>query len=85
MLCYLINIKILSFLYKKPTDDNQNYFWIVTVHDWYKTSPANVYCSLRICHFSDVIDINFLLVKISKIYAAFFDYQRVKLAKNGNV
>ena len=47
MFCYLIYVKISSFLDEKPTDDNPNYFWIVTVQDWYKTSPANAGLSIR--------------------------------------
>ena len=84
MLCYLINIKRSNFFYKKPTDDNLNYFWIVTVQDWYRTSPAIADCPLVILHFWNVIDIDFLLVKKSKICCV-FDNQRIKLAKNGKV
>ena len=41
MFCYLINIKKFEFfLNKKPVDDNPIHFWIVTVQDWYRTSPA---------------------------------------------
>ena len=64
MFCYLINIKKIEFFNKKPTDDNpMNYFRIVTVQDWNKTSPANADCPLGIFHFSNVIDTDILLVK----------------------
>ena len=59
------------FFYRKPTDDNRNYFWIVTVQDWYKTSPANADCPLGIFYFGNVIDIDILLVKNSKILMRF--------------
>ena len=52
------------------TDYNPIYFWIVTVHDWSKTSPANAVCSLGALNYSNVIDIDILLVKKSKIDAA---------------
>ena len=84
MFCYLINIKRSIFFYKKPTDDNSNYFWIVTVQDWYRTSPANVDCSFVIFIFWNVIDIDILLVKV-KIKCCNFDNQRIKLAINGKV
>ena len=71
MFCYLINIKKIFFFKKKPTDDNPNYFWIVTVQDWYRTSPANVDCPLGIFNFWNVIDLDILFVKKSKVNAAF--------------
>ena len=72
MFCYLINKKKINFFFKKrPTDYNPNYFWIVTVQDWSKTSPANAVCPFRTPNFSNVIDIDILLVKKSKINAAF--------------
>ena len=72
MFCYLINIKKIEFfIYKKPTDDNPNYFCIVTVQDWYRTSPANVDCQLGIFNFWNVFDIDILFVKKSKVNAAF--------------
>ena len=46
-------------------------FWIVTVQDWYKTSPAYADCTLRLFNFSNVRDIDILLAKTSKINAAF--------------
>ena len=57
----------LSF-YKKSTDDNPKYFWIVTVQDWYKTSMGK---PLGMFNFSNVIDIDVLLFRKSKINAAF--------------
>ena len=85
MFCYLINIKNINriFFYKKPTDDNPNYFWIVTVQDWYKISPINADCPIRIFNFWNIIDIDILLVKKSKKKCCVFDNQRIKLAKNG--
>ena len=47
-------------------DDNPNCFWIVTVQDWYRTSPANVDCPLGIFNFWNVIDLDVLLVKNQK-------------------
>ena len=49
----------------------RNIFWILTVQDWYKTSPANADCPLGIFNFSNVIDIDVLLIKKLKINAAF--------------
>ena len=64
MLCYLINIKKIEFFFhKKPTDDNPIHFWIVTVQDWYRTSPANSDCPLEILNFWNIFDIDILLVK----------------------
>ena len=71
MFCYLINIKKIEFFFKKLTDDNPIYFWIVTVQDWYRTSPADADCPLGTFNFWNVIDISILLVKKSKINAAF--------------
>ena len=71
MFCYLINIKKIEFFNRKPTDDNPNYFWIVTVQYWYRTSPANVDSPLGIFKFSNVLDIDILFVKKSKANAAF--------------
>ena len=70
MYCYLINMKKIDFFYKKPTDDNPNYFWIVTPQNWYRASPANADCPLGIFNDWNVIDIDILLVKKSKINAA---------------
>ena len=71
MFCYLINIKKSEFFKKKATDDNPNYFRIVTVHDRYRTNPANADCPLGIFNFWNVIEIDFLLVKKSKITSEF--------------
>ena len=85
MFCYLNNIKKdRIFFYKKPTDNKSNYFWIVTVQDWYKISPANADCSLGIFNFWNVIDIDFFLVKISKINAAFLIINEESLQKTAN-
>ena len=63
--CYLIIVeKIKLFLRKRPTDFDPNYFWIIPVHDWSETSPANVVCPLGTLSYSNVIDIDILLVKI---------------------
>ena len=71
MFCYLINIKKIVFFNKKPTDDSPNYFWIVIVQDWYRTSPASVDFPLGVFNFWNVIDIDILLVKKSKRNSAF--------------
>ena len=82
MFCYLINIKKIDFFYKKPTDDNPNYFfWIVAVQDRYRTSPANVDCPLGIFNFWNVIDIDILFAKKIKSKCCVFDIHRIKLAK----
>ena len=44
---------------------------IVKVQDWYRTSPANVDCRLGIFKFWNVIDLDILIVKKSKVNAAF--------------
>ena len=49
----------------------RNIFWVVTVQDWYKTSPANTNFPYGIFNFSNVIDTDILLVKKSKINASF--------------
>ena len=69
MFCYLNNIK--KFLNIKPTDDNPNYFWIVTVQDWHRTSSADADCLLGIFNFWNVIDFDVLFFKKSKTNAAF--------------
>ena len=58
----------MVFLFKKkrPTDCNPNSFWIVTVQDWPKTSPANAYCTLGTIDFSNIVDLDNLLFEISK-------------------
>ena len=84
MFCYLINIKKIEFFfYKKPTDDNRNYFWIETVLEWYRTSSANIDCPLEIFSFWNAIDTDILFVKKVKSKCCVFDNQRIKLAKNG--
>ena len=55
----------------KKTDWLKSNFWIVTVQDWSKTSPACALCPFRTPFFSKVIDIDILLAKQSKINAAF--------------
>ena len=52
---YLINIKDRIFFYKKPSDDNPNCFWIATVQDWHRISPANFDCPLGIFYFNSLI------------------------------
>ena len=47
------------------------FFWIVTVQDRYRTSRANVDCLLGIFNIWNVIDIDTLFVKKSKVNAAF--------------
>ena len=57
---------------RKKTDCLQSeLFWIIPVQDWSKTDPANAVFSLRTLNCSNVIHIDFLLVKKSKIDAAF--------------
>ena len=57
----------MSFFKKKgATDCNPNSFWIVTVQDWPKTNPANAYCPLGAIDFSNIVDIDNLLVENSK-------------------
>ena len=46
MFCSLLLKKGLFQKEKRPTDYNANSFWIVTVQDWPKTSPANAFCPL---------------------------------------
>ena len=62
MFCSLLLKKSLFFL--KKTDCLQpDFFWIVTVQEWPKTSPANTYCPLGTIDFSYVVDIDNLLVE----------------------
>ena len=70
------------FLEKRSTDCNPNSFWILTVQDRPKTSPANAYCPSGIIDFSNIVYIDNLLVENSK-KICIFDNKRVKLAKNG--
>ena len=67
MFCSLLLKKKYFFLKKKKTDWLQpDFFWIVTVQEWPKTSPANIYCPLGAIDFSNVVDIDNLLVENSK-------------------
>ena len=72
------------FSKKRPTDCNPNSFWIVAVQEWPKTSAANTYCPLGTIDFSNIVDIDNLLVKNSKKKFCIFANKRVKLAKNGS-
>ena len=58
--------KKVFFQKKRPTDCNLNSFWIVTVQDWPKTSPANACCPLGTIDFSNIVDIDNLTVESSK-------------------
>ena len=79
-------IKKSSFFKKKRlTDCNPNSFSIVTVQDCPKTSSANVYCPLGTIDFSNIDDIDNLLVENSKKKFRNFDNKRVKLARKGKV
>ena len=71
MFCSLLLKKRLFFKKKRQTDSNPNHFWVVTVHFWPKTSPANAYCRLGTIDFSNIVDIDNLLVKNSKQNSAF--------------
>ena len=83
MFCSLLLKKGIFF--KKKTDWLQpDFFWTVTVQEWPKTSPANTCYPLGTIDFSNVVDIDNLLVENSKKILHFCD-QRVKLAKNGKV
>ena len=67
MFCSLL-LKKKSFFFKKkqrPTDYNPIFF-IVTVQEWPKTSTANTHCPLGTIDFSNVVDIDNLLVENSK-------------------
>ena len=70
MFCFLLLKKGL-FSKKRPTDCNLKSFWIVTVQEWHKTSPVNAYCPLGTIDFSNIVDIDNLLVENSKKYCAF--------------
>ena len=41
------------------------------VQDWYRTTPASVNCPLGIFNLCNVIDVDILFVKKSKVNAAF--------------
>ena len=62
----------MSFQKKRPTDCNPNYFWILTVQDWPKTSPANAYYPLGLIDFWNIVDIDNLLVENSKKFPHFW-------------
>ena len=61
----------MSFFKKRPTDYNPNSFWIVTVQDWPKTSPAIAYCPLGTIDSSNFVYIDNFLVENSKVNSAF--------------
>ena len=71
---------MVFFQKKRPTDCNPNSFWIVTVQVWPKTSPAIAYCPLGTIEFSNIVDIDNLLVENSKKFCIIHNKQ-VKLAK----
>ena len=62
---------MIKLFLKQPTDYNPNFFRIVRVQDWSKTSPANTVQPLGTPIFSNVKDIDNFLVKNSKIKTAF--------------
>ena len=64
MFCSLLLKKV--FFKKKDRLNTTRFFWIVTVLEWPKTSPANTYCPLGTIDFSNVVDIGNLLVENSK-------------------
>ena len=58
--------KIEFFFVKRPTDYNPNYFSIIPVQDWSKTSPVENVCPLRTLKYSKSIDVDILLDKNQK-------------------
>ena len=68
MFCSLLLKKVKK---KRQNDYNPKSYWIVTVQDWPKTNPAKFYCPLGSIDFSNVVDIDNLLVENSKIISAF--------------
>ena len=54
------------FLKKDRLITTRFFFWILTVQEWPKTIPANAYCPLGTIDFSNVVDIDNLLVENSK-------------------
>ena len=56
-------IKIRIFSKKTRLIAIRTLFWIVTVHDGLKTNPANAYCLLGTIDFSNIVDIDNLLVE----------------------
>ena len=65
MFCSLL-LKKVYFFKKKDRLITTRIFWIVTVQEWPKTNPANTYCPLGTTDFSNVVDIDNLLVENSK-------------------
>ena len=65
MFCSLL-LKKKPFFKKKDQLITTRFFWIVTVQEWLKTSPANTFCPLGTIDFSNVVDIDNLLVENSK-------------------
>ena len=64
MFCSLL-VKKVFFLKKRPTDYNP-IFLDGNSPRMAQTSPANTYCPLRTINFSNVVDIDNLLVENSK-------------------
>ena len=65
-------IKKKSFFKKKKTDWLQpDFFWIVTVQEWPKTTPVNTYCPLRTIDFSNVVDIDNFWVETQNKFCIF--------------
>ena len=62
MFCSLL-LKKRSFFKKKDRLISTRFFWIVTVQEWPKTIPANAYCPLGTIDFSNIVDIDNLLVE----------------------
>ena len=86
MFCFVINVEMIDFFYiKRPTDYNPNYFWMIPVEDWSKTTPATVLRLLETLNYSNVLDIDVLLVKKLKNRCCVFDDQRINLAENGKI
>ena len=81
MFCYLINVEKIEFFFIRSTDYNPIYIWIIPVQDWSKTSPVNSVCSDGTLNFSNVIDIDILLVKKIKNRCCVFDNQLTNLEK----
>ena len=63
----------LTKLRQIPTDYSPNFFWIVTVEDWTKTSVAIAVRPLRHLFVSNVIDIGNLPVKKFRNNCCVFD------------
>ena len=65
MFCSLLFKKSLFFK-KKDRLIPTRFFWIVTVQEWPKISPANTYYQLGTIDFSNVVDMDNLFVENSK-------------------